>query len=211
MNYIVSGLERSGTSLVMQILKEGGFPIAFDSSRKADRNNPKGYYELEGGKIIKAIEEGSFEFNKYTGKAIKVTAYGIKHLPRGEYTIIYIERNINEIILSTDHMSESNLDREELRVSLQKLNDNTKTLMNNSPDMKVLYIQHRNLFINPEEEIDKISKFLGGLDVERALKVIDPKLYRNRVFKADKKFKRGELSDKESILIRERLWELGYI
>ena len=54
-NYIVSGLERSGTSMMMQILRSGGLPTAFDESRKPDVNNPKGYYELEGGKIINKL------------------------------------------------------------------------------------------------------------------------------------------------------------
>ena len=57
-NYIVSGLERSGTSLVMQILDAGGVPCAFDtSSRPLDDNNPRGYFELEGGKIISRLRE----------------------------------------------------------------------------------------------------------------------------------------------------------
>jgi len=51
-NYIVSGLERSGTSMLMQILEASGTPMAIDTkSRPPDDNNPKGYFELEGGKI----------------------------------------------------------------------------------------------------------------------------------------------------------------
>jgi len=211
MNIIVSGLERSGTSLVMQILKEGGFPIAFDSSRKADIHNPKGYFELEGGKIIKAIEKGNFEFNKYTDKAIKVTAYGIEYLPRGDYKVIYIERDLDEIILSMDRMAKDPVNREELKEVLYKLNENTKDLMNKSEDIDVLYIKHRNLLTDPETEVRRISRFLGGLNIEKALEIIDPKLYRNRAFKTNRRITTEPLTEVEEELIRKRLKDLGYL
>ena len=67
-NYIVSGLERSGTSMMMQILYKGGMPVAFDKSRPPNEHNPKGYYELEGGKVINRLMEGTFPMEKYDGK-----------------------------------------------------------------------------------------------------------------------------------------------
>lgn len=104
-NYIVSGLERSGTSMLMQILNAGEIPVSFDLSRLPDENNPKGYYELEGGKIINRLMDQSFPFNKYVGKFIKITAYGLKFTPRGNYKIIYSERNIEEIMDSMEKMA----------------------------------------------------------------------------------------------------------
>ena len=83
-NYIVSGLERSGTSMLMQILDAGDLPIGYDESRPADESNPKGYYELEGGKIINRLMDGTFPLEKYKGNFIKVTAYGLKFLPPGK-------------------------------------------------------------------------------------------------------------------------------
>jgi len=64
-NYIVSGLERSGTSLMMQILKASGIPVAYDETRKKDKNNPKGYFELEDGKIIDKLKNHIFPFDDY--------------------------------------------------------------------------------------------------------------------------------------------------
>ncbi len=76
-NYIVSGLERSGTSMLMQILHAGGVPMAFDNStRPPDDSNPKGYFELEGGKIINKLMKETFPFEKFKGQFIKITAYG---------------------------------------------------------------------------------------------------------------------------------------
>ena len=60
-NYIASGIERSGTSLLMQILQAGGVPMAFDTaSRPPDDNNPRCYFELEGGKAISPLTNTDF-------------------------------------------------------------------------------------------------------------------------------------------------------
>ena len=104
-NYLVSGLERSGTSMLMQILNAGSIPISFDKSRKPDDNNPRGYFELEGGKIINKLMDGDFPLKLYKGEFIKITAYGLKYLPRGKYKIIYSERNIDEIMDSMEKMA----------------------------------------------------------------------------------------------------------
>jgi len=103
-NYIVSGLERSGTSMIMQILNTGGIPTGFDDARPYDENNPKGYYELEGGKIINRLINKTFPFEKYKGQFIKITCYGLKFLPKARYKIIYSERNIEEILDSMEKM-----------------------------------------------------------------------------------------------------------
>ena len=63
-NYIISGIERSGTSMLMQMLHVSGIPVSFDLSRPRDRHNPKGYYELEGGKIINKLIDGNFPFEE---------------------------------------------------------------------------------------------------------------------------------------------------
>ena len=69
---IVSGLPRSGTSLMMQMLAAGGMPVLSDGERQADTDNPKGYFEWERikrlpkdpaciveaeGKVVKRSEE----------------------------------------------------------------------------------------------------------------------------------------------------------
>lgn len=73
-NYIVSGLECSGTSLMMQVLRKGGLPVTYDDWRVADENNPCGYYELEGGKLINRLMNISLriiEWRRFDGKTYK--------------------------------------------------------------------------------------------------------------------------------------------
>jgi len=184
-NYIVSGIERSGTSLMMQILKAGGLPIAYDDSREADKNNPKGYYELEKGKIINKLKNGDFPFDKYKGKFIKITAYGLKYLPKGKYEVIFMDRNIKEIIESTLKMAskEYEADKEDLRLALIKLRNNILDEMRKRDDVKLILISHRGLFNNGNypSELNELRIYYPDLDIDKAKDVIDPKLYRNKV------------------------------
>lgn len=182
-NYIVSGLERSGTSMLMQILHAGGIPTAFDDSRKPDENNPKGYFELEGGKIINRLMEGTFPFDRYRGTFIKITAYGLKFLPPGNYKIIYSERNIEEILDSMEKMAGiTDEDREETRATFVKLNNMIKKQITERDDIDVLFMNYNEILTDPQTQIQKIPLFLGVKDVNvnAMISAIDKKLYRQR-------------------------------
>jgi hypothetical protein len=181
-NYIVSGLERSGTSMLMQILHAGGIPVAFDDSRPPDENNPRGYFELEGGKIINRLIEGTFPLERYRGRFIKITAYGINYLPPGNYTIIYSERNIDEILESMEKMAGiKDTEREETRRRFIKLNDTIKKHMQRREDIDVLFVNYNDILSDPEANIRRICDFLDIPYVERMKDAVDEKLYRERV------------------------------
>ncbi len=180
MNYIVSGLERSGTSMMMQILYKGGMPVAFDSSRPPDEQNPKGYFELEGGKIINRLMDGTFPLEEYDGKFIKITAYGLKFLPVGRYRIVYMVRDIDEIMDSMEKMA-GEIDRKTEKPLFEKLNRHSIKLMEGREDIDYLIVRYNDVLKEPRTEIEKVNEFLGGrLDVDSALKAVDPNLYRNR-------------------------------
>ena len=182
-NYIVSGLERSGTSMLMQILKAADLPVVFDKKRPADDNNPMGYYELEGGKIINKLMENSFPFEKYKGNILKITAFGLRFLPPGKYKIIYSERNIEEILYSMEKMiGEKDITREETKDSFSKLNSMIKQIINERKDVDVLFINYNQILSNPKEEILKIVDFLGlSKDkIHKISSVVDNRLYRQR-------------------------------
>ena len=178
-NYIVSGMERSGTSMMMQILQAGGVAIAYDSVRQPDINNPKGYYELEGGKIINSLMQGMFPLQKYEDIFIKITAYGLKFLPVGDYKIIYMVRDIDEVLESMQKMS-GKIDKNREKILFEKLNKLCISLMEEREDIDYLIISYNDTIKNRRETIVKINEFLGGiLDVKDALEAIDVNLYRS--------------------------------
>ena len=182
-NYIVSGLERSGTSMVMQILLAGGVETSFDNSRSPDESNPKGYYELEGGKIINKLIDGTFPLNEHRGKFIKITAYGMKYLPLGNYKIIYSERNIEEILDSMEKMANiEDTNRDETRESFIKLNSMIKDYIRDREDVEVLLVNYNEILSNPSTNVKKIYDFLdlADVDLEKMIETVDKKLYRQR-------------------------------
>ena len=184
-NYIVSGLERSGTSMIMQILEASGAPMAFDTvSRPPDENNPKGYFELEGGKIINKLMEKDFSFSDYKGEFIKITAYGLKFLPAGKYRIIYSKREIEEILDSMEKMAKiTDKNRAETKELFIKLNNMIMDLIRKRDDIEVLFADYNAILSEPETNIRKIYDFLGTeeADLDAMLGCVDKRLYRNRI------------------------------
>ncbi|MFO7797483.1 MAG: phosphodiesterase, partial [Promethearchaeia archaeon] len=99
---IVSGIPRSGTSLMMQMLQAGGVEILSDHKREADRSNPKGYLELEA---VKKLGKDNSCLKGETGKAVKVISHLLKFIPKNnEYKVIFMNRDINEVIKSQQKM-----------------------------------------------------------------------------------------------------------
>src|SRR6185369_5935200 len=99
---IVSGLPRSGTSMMMSMLVAGGIKAMTDSIRTADEDNPKGYFELEK---VKELEKDHLWLSDAAGKAIKIISALLKHLPREyPYKTIFMRREMKEILASQRQM-----------------------------------------------------------------------------------------------------------
>ncbi|MFX1518597.1 MAG: sulfotransferase domain-containing protein [Promethearchaeota archaeon] len=183
-NYIVSGLERSGTSMLMQILHAGGVPTAFDQySRPPNHHNPKGYYELAGGKIINKLIEGTFPLEKFKGTFIKITTYGLKYLPPGKYKIIYSERNIEEVLDSMEAMAGiADETRYKTKEAFIKLNRLVKRKIMERADIDVLFLNYNEILLHPKTHIKKIPDFLDlpEADLKSMIQTVDKKLYRQR-------------------------------
>jgi len=214
-NHIVSGLERSGTSLMMQILEESNVPVSYDNSRLPDEHNPKGYYELHSGKIIKEIESLSFDFDRYSNSYIKVTCFGLLNLPKNrKYKVIYMVRNIDEVVESSKRMM-SEIARKKLgnkiKTPLAKLNNHVLEYMDSDDRFTYTIINYNNLINNPEEELKKLKEFENRIDIEKSIRVINPELYRCRKDSRDNEDKKYQLTDKEKEVIKGRLKELGYL
>jgi len=182
-NYIVSGLERSGTSMLMQMLAAGGVPIAYSESRKPDVHNPKGYYELESGKIINRLIQGTFPFASYKGTFIKITTYGLSFLPPGSFKIIYMERNIDEVLDSMEKMAQIRDDnREETKQSFKRLNEKIIKDLRTREHTNVLFLNYNDVINNPHLNIHKICQFIGPYTygTQKMIAVVDSTLYRQR-------------------------------
>jgi hypothetical protein len=100
---VVSGLPRSGTSMMMKMLEAGGIPVLTDYEREADEDNPKGYFEFERVKNLKDGDDAWLPQAK--GKVVKVIAALLTDLPSSyEYEVIFMRRAMPEILASQRQM-----------------------------------------------------------------------------------------------------------
>jgi hypothetical protein len=180
---IVSGLPRSGTSLMMQMLDLGGVEVVTDNIRTADTDNPRGYYEFE---TVKTIKRDKSWLPQTRGKAFKMISQLLYDLPASEnYRIIFMERHFEEMLGSQEKMLQR-LNRpgapaEDIKraytVHLERLRD----WLRQQKNMAVLYVSYNDLVEQPAEQAKRVSQFLDGkVNVEGMVKAVDPSLYRNR-------------------------------
>jgi hypothetical protein len=182
---IVSGLPRSGTSMMMKMLAEGGAPILMDEQRRPDDDNPNGYFELE---VVRQLKQGNVHWlQQADGKVVKVISALLEYLPGDhDYKIIFMERETGETLASQKKMldhrgQQSRLTDDEMEQQLQTHLAVMKPWLARQPNMDVLYVKYNALIAEPEPCCDSIAEFLE-LPLNRAqmLAVPDKRLYRNR-------------------------------
>jgi Sulfotransferase domain len=180
---IVSGLPRSGTSLMMQMLDYGGVPVVTDHIRTADQDNPRGYYEFER---VKKLKEDVSWLPATRGKAFKMVSQLLYELPSNEhYRVIFMERDFDEMLISQEKMlarlGKPSAPREAVEQALRKHIRRVRTWLLEQPNFQVLFFNYNDLLAHPERMTELVSKFLWGkADAARMLKAVDPSLYRNR-------------------------------
>lgn len=182
---VVSGLPRSGTSMMMKMLAEGGVPILTDELRSADTDNPNGYFELE---TVKQMPAGKVDWLENAGgKAVKVISALLEYLPaRYSYRIIFMEREIREILASQRKMlvrrnESSSVEDARIETQFRKHLSVIKPWLARQPNMEILTISYNSLMSNPEPHCRRVLEFIHApLQLERMLSVPNGELYRNR-------------------------------
>ena len=183
---VVSGLPRSGTSLMMQMLGAAGLPLLIDQVRRADPDNPEGYYEHEG---VKELPTGSHAWlDRAGGKAVKVISALLEYLPSEyNYRVIFMQRSLPEILASQKKMlvrrdePPDTISDEKLTFLYQRHLAQVERWLATQSNMQVLMVDYNRLVQDPEPATMELSRFLGGqLDVDAMVRVVKPALYRNR-------------------------------
>ena len=182
---VVSGLPRSGTSMMMKMLAEGGLPIVTDAQREADEDNPNGYFEIE---LSKKLKDGEIKWvYDAGGKAVKVISYLLEFLPDDlTYDIIFMEREIHEILASQKKMLQrrdetSKISDEEMEAQFRDHLKAVKYWVARKPNMRVLYVKYNEMVNAPGLLCPSISEFLElPLKIEAMQSVPNQSLYRNR-------------------------------
>ena len=180
---IVSGLPRSGTSLMMQMLDRGGITAMTDQIRTADTDNPHGYFEYE--RVKKTRQDPSW-LPEARGKSVKMVSSLLYDLPDTEtYRILFMERDLDEVLASQDKMlkrlNRPSAPAAQMRAAFQVHLERLFKWLPQQRHMTVLMVNYNRLIEHPEPEARIVSNFLDGRPVvEAMLAAIDPSLYRNR-------------------------------
>lgn len=184
---VVSGLPRSGTSMMMSMLEAGGLAPVTDGIRTADEDNPKGYYEFER---VKKIKEDQSWMPGARGKVVKMISQLLLHLPTQGYAykILFMRRRMEEILASQRQMmlrrgtiKESGPDDREMGDMLAKHVDQVLKWVDKQPCMELLEVDYNAMLKSAAPHIAAVNAFLGGnLNTAAMTAVVDKNLYRQR-------------------------------
>jgi hypothetical protein len=182
---LVSGLPRSGTSMMMRMLEAGGVPALVDHVRTADEDNPEGYYEFER---VKKIEHDTAWLDDARGKVVKMISALLTHLPPGHtYKVVFMRRKLDEVLASQRQMlirrgkpTDTTSDEKMAQFFTNHL-AKVEAWMAAQPNVDVLYVSYNDLMEDPAPHCARVAEFLGlPLDPARMASVASTRLYRQR-------------------------------
>ncbi|MBW1882598.1 MAG: sulfotransferase family protein [Deltaproteobacteria bacterium] len=201
---IVSGLPRSGTSMMMQMLEAAGFEIATDGRRVADRDNPKGYYELDA---VKRLREDASCLVEAVGRAVKVVAPLLPSLSDDhDYRVIFVERELDEVLASQRAMldrtqaSDAQPGDDTLKRAYENQLSEVKSWLVRQPNVRAVFVAHCLALRSPERVARSVADFLsatGGFPedssqpgardsrIEAMARIVDARLHRHHLAAID--------------------------
>ncbi len=180
---VVSGLPRSGTSLMMQMLDRGGIEIMTDNLRTADIDNPKGYYEFED---VKKVKQNADWLPSARGKALKAVSQLLYDLPPSErYRVIFMRRDLDEMLRSQEKML-LRLDRtpapaDKMKQAYELHLERLFAWLEKQSHLTTMFVNYGELMATPEPIATEVNQFLNGrANIAEMMACVDPALYRNR-------------------------------
>ena len=185
--YVVSGLPRSGTSMMMRMLEAGGIAPFTDGERSADIDNPEGYYEFERVKNLETDPDRTW-VRDARGKALKVISFLLRHLPdENAYRVVYMRRHLDEVLTSQDKMLDRlgnaapGGDLEAMKEAYRNDIVAARLYARRQPFMEMLEIHYAEAVADPAGTARAVNAFLGGaLDEAAMAAAVKAQLYRNR-------------------------------
>lgn len=183
---VVSGIPRSGTSLMMQMLAAGGMSVLSDGQRNPDQNNPRGYYEFE---LVKSLARNPEIVAQAEGKVIKIISSLLHHLPAGhEYRVVFMLRPLAEVIASQNRMMERlhqavpQVAERLVTAAFETHLAQVRGWLAKQSNISALYVEYPSVLMDPVGEATRVSVFLDrDLDLDGMVRQVEHALHRERV------------------------------
>jgi hypothetical protein len=182
---IVSGLPRSGTSMMMRMLERGGMKVLVDQNRQPDEDNPRGYYEFEA---VKKTKDNTEWLTGSEGCAVKMVYRLLYDLPQDRsYRVLFMRRKLEEVLASQRTMLERNggtndgaSDEQMAQLFISELNAFGKWVVKQR-HIRMIDVDYNRIVREPRSELERVKSFLSvDLSVDAMVDVVDESLYRNR-------------------------------
>ncbi|MCP3986391.1 MAG: pyridoxal phosphate-dependent aminotransferase, partial [bacterium] len=182
---VVSGLPRSGTSLLMQMLRAAGLSVLADGSRMPDPNNRFGYFEHRRVRSLATSPDSRAWLEKCgPGRAVKVVSALLPHLPQASglhYRVLLAEREPAAVAASQDAMlarlgeERGALDPRRLAEVLAAQQAEARALLEQRDDCRWFAVSFESLLAAPAAMAARIADFLeGGRDALAMESVVRP-------------------------------------
>lgn len=171
--------------MAMRMISEGGIPALVDDIRKADDDNPMGYYEFEP---VKQTKKDPSWLGPARGKVVKMVYRLLYDLPAGyQYRVVFMKRALEEVIASQNVMLERHgkaggaLTNDQLLSTFRKEIESVEQWLASQPNFRTLYVSYNDMLRDAAGPVAAINTFLGGdLDTNEMLAIVNPSLYRQR-------------------------------
>jgi hypothetical protein len=178
---IVSGLPRSGTSMMMQMLVAGGMHALVDNVRTADEDNVRGYLEYEP---VKHTRRDPSWIAGAVGKVVKMVYLLLYDLPAGySYRVVFMQRPMDEMLLSQQKMLQrrgqlgASLPPHEMAEAFVRERGKVEDWLAGQPNFRSLRINYHDVLANASEQAERISEFLAiDLDRRAMAAAVEPEL-----------------------------------
>ena len=199
MIYVVTGYRRSGTSIMMKCLQEGGIPAILrpdfeNQNKKTEEYDPNPGELMEVGqpyyksprflRLLAAQRENS---------CVKIFYDGLPYLPSGDWTIIWMHRDEEEIVRSCEKVDKhlkslGNHKNPKLwevwdvfRPYDQTSMDHVLGMCKQRLDMNVIEVDFKSVIERPLDVFDELRDVRGlPINPEKAAAKVNPDYYRVR-------------------------------
>jgi hypothetical protein len=172
--------------MMMRMLEAGGMASLIDNIRQADADNPRGYYEYEA---VKKIKEDVSWLAQAQGKAVKMVSMLLRHLPPTyQYRIIFMRRNMSEILASQSKMlarlgkHQSPSADERMAALFAKHLVDVEQWLSKQKNMRVIYMDYGAVLADPLGSAQTLTAFIDQpLNSANMAASVDKLLYRNKL------------------------------